>query len=275
MYLLGSKDIKFYIKKWIADRNDFFKNKTVLDLPAGNGLSSKQLHDIGAKVIAADLFPEFFRVPELKCTYTDLAETLPYADQSMDFVLCQEGIEHVTDQYRVLKEFARILKTNGTLVITTPNYSNLRSRMSYLLNESELMGKIMPPNEVDSVWFNPSQKNKIYFGHVNLIGIQRLRLFAKLAGLNLVQVHANRVNYTSLMLFPILYPLISYFSWASYRRMKRKQGKEAAEKVKESFKLALSPSVLLQNHLIVEFKKVYQAETSTKESLSRAEHFVT
>lgn len=275
MFFLGSKDIKFYVESWIEDRKGLFKGKTVLDLPAGNGVSSKQLHSIGAKVFAGDLFPEFFRVPELTCDFVDLAEKLPYADRSMDFVLCQEGIEHVTDQYRVFNEFARILKDEGTLVVTTPNYSNLRARMSYLLNESELMGKIMPPNEVDSVWFSPAHKDKIYFGHVNLIGVQRLRLFAKMAGLQLVKVHANRVNYTALLLFPVLYPFICYFSWASYRRMKRKQGRAAAEKVHESFKLALSPAVLLQNHLIVEFVKRPGEQVVVGDTKGTAQEFVT
>ncbi|WP_374032751.1 class I SAM-dependent methyltransferase [Bdellovibrio bacteriovorus] len=275
MYFFGSKDIKFYVQKWIENRKDFFAGKDVLDLPAGNGVSARQLHALGANVVAGDLIPEFFRVPEINCAYVDLAEKLPYADQTFAFILCQEGIEHVTDQLRVLAEFARVLKSQGTLLVTTPNYSNLRARMSYLFNESELMGKIMPPNEVDSVWFNPDRQNKMYFGHVNLIGIQRLRLFAKLAGLELVKVHANRVNYTALMLFPLIYPFVCYFSWASYRRMKRKQGADSANQVREVFTLALSPAILLQNHLVVEFVKTSEPRAAVGRKTNLAHDFVT
>lgn len=275
MYFFGSKDIKFYVKNWIDTRKESFVGKAVLDLPAGNGVSAQQLKSVGANVYAGDLFPEFFRVPDLKCDFVDLSEKLPYADQSMDFVLCQEGIEHVSDQAHAFQEFSRIIKDHGTLVVTTPNYSNLRARVSYLLNECELMGKIMPPNEVDSVWFSPGDQKKVYFGHVNLIGIQKLRLFAKLADFKLVKVHANRVNYTAMMLFPLLYPLICYFSWASYRRMKRKQGKEAAEKVRESYRLTLSPAVLLQNHLIVEFQKQPGLMATVKTKAAVAQEFVT
>ncbi|MFS4461124.1 class I SAM-dependent methyltransferase [Bdellovibrio sp. HCB2-146] len=272
MILFGSKDIKFYVNKWLEDHASLFAGKTVLDLPAGNGVSSDKMAKLGAKVHAGDLFPEFFRVQNLKCEYMDLAEELPFADESIDFLLCQEGIEHVSDQFHVFEEFNRVLSAKGRLLITTPNYSNLRARMSYLLNESELFGKIMPPNEVDSVWFSPEQKHKIYFGHVNLIGIQRLRLFAKLAGFDLVKVHPNRVNYTALMLFPIFYPFIAYFSWASYRRMKRKQGAEAAERVKECFKLAVSPEILLQGHLIVEFAKAQRVTASSQNKAKISAH---
>lgn len=111
----------------------------------------------------------------------------------------------------------------------------------------------MPPNEADSLRSSPDRWDKMYFGHVNLIGFQRLRLFAKLAGLELVKVHASRVNYTALMLFPLIYPFACYFLWASYRRMKRKQRKEAANQVREVFVLALSLDILLQNYLVVEF----------------------
>ncbi|MNL31331.1 hypothetical protein D3C87_1531130 [compost metagenome] len=62
------------------------------------------------------------------------------------------------------------------------------------------------------------------------------------------------------MMFPLLYPFIVYFSWASYRRLKRKKGAAAAAKVKECFDLSISPAILLQGHLMVEFEKV----TSTK-----------
>lgn len=48
MYFTGSKDIKFYIQKWIKDHRDSLVGKTVVDLPAGNGVSAKQLHDLGA-----------------------------------------------------------------------------------------------------------------------------------------------------------------------------------------------------------------------------------
>ncbi|MNK22766.1 bifunctional 3-demethylubiquinone-9 3-methyltransferase/ 2-octaprenyl-6-hydroxy phenol methylase [compost metagenome] len=255
MFFFGSKDIKFYVQRLIESRRDSLKGKTVLDLPAGNGVSAQQLHSLGAHVHAGDLFPEFFRVPDLRCEFVDLGRPFPYGDRSMDFILCQEGVEHVSDQYHVFCEFSRVLKDKGTLLVTIPNYSNLRSRLSYLLNESELMGKIMPPNEIESVWYAPGQEDKVYFGHVNLIGIQKLRLFAKLSGFGLVKVHPTRVNYTSMLLLPFFYPFIFCFSWAAYQRMKNKRGSGVAAKVREVFNLSISPGILLQGHLMVEFCK--------------------
>ena len=33
-------------------------------------------------------------------------------DKSVDAIICQEGIEHFSDQYEALKEFKRVLKDN-------------------------------------------------------------------------------------------------------------------------------------------------------------------
>jgi SAM-dependent methyltransferase len=275
LYFFGTKDIKAYVKAWIEQSSAQLSGKTVVDVPAGNGVSTEQLHQVGAKTIALDLFPEFFRVKDLTCGKADLSESLPLAAESADVVLCQEGIEHVSDQLKCIRELARVLKVGGSLLVTTPNYSSLRSRVSYLLGESELMGKIMPPNEVDSVWFSEGGDSKMYFGHINLIGIQKLRLFGILSGLQIKKIHPNRVNYTALMMFPFLYPFIVYFSWAAFRRLKRKKGAESAAKVKESFALSISPRILLEGHLMVEFEKISANKTYTAAPNLTAQQFVT
>lgn len=275
MYFLGTKDIKAYVAKWIYETSAQLSGKIVVDVPAGNGVSTEQLHKAGASTIALDLFPDFFRVDGLNCLKADLSETLPLSSESADFVLCQEGIEHVSDQLKCFRELSRVLKVGGKLLVTTPNYSGLRSRVSYLLNESELMGKIMPPNEVDSVWFSEGGDSKMYFGHINLIGIQKLRLFGVLSGLKIKKIHPNRVNYTALMMFPFLYPFIVYFSWSAFRRLKRKKGPAAAAKVKECFDLAISPQVLLEGHLMVEFEKVSLSDCHSPAVNLSAHQFVT
>ena len=125
-------------------------------------------------------------------------------------VLCQEGMEHIGNQNDVFMEFSRVLKRNGLLILTTPNYSNIKSRLSYLFTESEAFGRIMPPNEIDSVWLNPKESDRVYFGHVFLTGFIRLRLFGQLAGFEILKIHTTRINYTSLIFFPLIYPLILF-----------------------------------------------------------------
>jgi SAM-dependent methyltransferase len=45
---------------------------------------------------------------------------LPFADASVDTILCTEVMEHVPDPERTIAEFARVLRPGGTLITTAP-----------------------------------------------------------------------------------------------------------------------------------------------------------
>jgi hypothetical protein len=133
--------------------------------------------------------------------------------------------------------------------------------MSYLLSESERYGKKMPPNELDSVWMSRQDITRgIYYGHIFLIGIQKLRLFAKIAGFDIKKVHYTRSRLNSMLLFPVFYPFIVLVNWIAYKKNLRKntQYDMATKKkvYKEIFKLAISPGILTNGHLMVEFVKM-------------------
>jgi len=260
MKISGTKDIKFYVKQYILRNKEFLAGKIVVDCPAGSGYSSKLLKESLANVEAYDLFPEFFKVEGVECKAADLESKLPINSSHADVVLFQEGIEHLSDQLHALQEMNRILKKGGSLLLTTPNYSNLRAKLSYFLNESEQY-KLMPPNQIESIWFsnNESGDNRFYFGHMFLIGIQRLRLLGLLSGLKIRKIHHTRINITSLVLLVLLYPLILLSTFRAYRRAIRKNknvSRELRKKIlKESFVLQINPKILIDGHLFVEFEK--------------------
>ncbi|NUM79924.1 class I SAM-dependent methyltransferase [bacterium] len=45
---------------------------------------------------------------------------LPFANESFDCILCTEVLEHVPEPLKTLKEFNRVLKKDGTLILTVP-----------------------------------------------------------------------------------------------------------------------------------------------------------
>lgn len=259
----GTKEIKDHVQRLLEERGDTLRSAKALDFPAGNGVTSEVLSKLGAQVQAVDLFPEFFRSHAAPVRRGDLSEDFPLPDSEFDLAICQEGIEHVGNQDHVFREFSRVLKPGGTLIITTPNYSNIKSKLSYLLCESEAFGRIMPPNEFESVWLPEAKPDsgskeeatpsRVYFGHCFLTGFFRLRLFARLAGLELVGVRESRVNTTSLLYFPLFYPFICLSAWKTKRRFLRKTGQK--QLANDLFHWMLSPRLLLENHLILEFKK--------------------
>ncbi len=254
------KSIKYHVKKYLLANKEFYRGKRVVDFPAGNGVTSRILKEIGAIPLSMDLFPEYFEIDGIDCTRANISDGLPLEDKSADAFICQEGIEHFTDQYEALKEFNRVLKNGGTLLITTPNYSNIRSKLSYLLSESERFNTTMPPNELDSIWMTDQKiTSGIYFGHVFLIGIQKLRVLAKLSGFKIKKYHPTGVKSTSLILFPFFYPFIYLSNLISYKRNLRKnKDYDLATKKEiygEIFRFGTNPKILYGANLMVEFEK--------------------
>ncbi len=257
--LNNRKSIKYYVKRYLEEKQTSLANKVVIDVPAGNGATAEILLDIGAKVKAFDLFPEYFTVNNLTCERADIADRIPVSDNSADMVICQEGIEHFSDQLKVLKEFNRVLRLNGKLLITTPSYSNLSAKLSYLLFESETTGQ-MPPNEIDDIWMSDKTiTNEIYHGHIFLIGLQKLRTLGKIAGFKVDEIRYIRLSRESLLVFPLFYPFILIRSFMSYfRSMRKNKGVSYEQKKKvylEQLLINISPAQLLNKHTFIVFEK--------------------
>ncbi len=51
--------------------------------------------------------------------------SIPVEDKSFDVILCTEVLEHVPEPIRAIQEMSRILKLNGTLLLTAPQRSGL------------------------------------------------------------------------------------------------------------------------------------------------------
>jgi len=100
-----------------------------LDLGCGEGYGSYVLSSRASEVVGYDIYPEVIRVAEEK--YLRFAENLsfrtydgvriPEKDGSYDLIACFQVIEHVEDPGFFLAEINRILKPQGTLVLSTPN----------------------------------------------------------------------------------------------------------------------------------------------------------
>lgn len=258
-HINNPKSPKFYVKRWLDAHAAELKGIKAVDLPAGNGVTSEILKNHGAAVFAFDLFPEYFRPENIECQRADVMTGIPIDDGIADMVICQEGIEHFSDQLKVFKEFNRIMRKSGQLLITTPSYSNLSSRLSYLLFESET-NKKMPPNEIDDIWMeDKSISEEIYHGHIFLIGLQKLRILAKLAGFKIDEIKYIRISKGSLFLLPWLYPMILISSYFRYH-INMKKNKDVPYEVKravyrEQLNINISICNLVNHHTFVVFEK--------------------
>ena len=47
-------------------------------------------------------------------------------NNSIDLCICGDVLEHVIDPFKILREFKRVLKQNGRLILSVPNYGYLK-----------------------------------------------------------------------------------------------------------------------------------------------------
>ena len=67
-----------------------------------------------------------------------LLEDLPFRDHSFDLVTCNMVVEHLPDPSRTFREFGRVLRPGGFLLIHTPNVWN------YAICLARLLKKLVP-----------------------------------------------------------------------------------------------------------------------------------
>lgn len=93
-----------------------------LDAACGTGRHSAYLASLGHTVIGVDASPGMLavareEVPQATFQHGDL-HALPLADRSVDLVICAIALAHVEEIERPFREFARVLRPGGHLVVS-------------------------------------------------------------------------------------------------------------------------------------------------------------
>ena len=105
----------------------------LLDAPAGEGAFAIHARERGYTVVCGDIAPARFRASDMTCLKLDLNRPWGLGSESFDCVVSIEAMEHLENPWHLVREANRVLKTQGTLILTTPNILSIRSRLSYLL----------------------------------------------------------------------------------------------------------------------------------------------
>ncbi|MBK9292990.1 MAG: class I SAM-dependent methyltransferase [Oligoflexia bacterium] len=108
---------------------------------------------------------------------------LPFEDSSFDYITCIEVIEHIHPHLalKTLSEAKRLLKPNGKIIVTTPNYRSMWPVIEYALE------KLSPV--------------KYHEQHISKFTPNALAKFLEAAGFNLLNINSLFV------LAPFLSPL--------------------------------------------------------------------
>lgn len=104
----------------------------LLDIGCGDGGFSCQFLREGWEVWGVDLSEEQLqkaRTKGVQAHWQDVSHGLDFPDGSFTTVVASEVIEHLVDTDRLLEEIWRVLKPNGTLLLTTANLASLNNRL--------------------------------------------------------------------------------------------------------------------------------------------------
>ncbi len=107
----------------------------VLDVGCGAGPALRFLAARGQDAVGVDLvyYPlaEAQRLVATKgLVQADVGATLPFANDSFDLLLLSEIVEHLPDEQPLLRECYRVLRSQGRVVVTTPNLWDARRRLA-------------------------------------------------------------------------------------------------------------------------------------------------
>ncbi len=105
---------------------------SLLDVGCGNGRLAAFFQSAGFKVSGVDISSAIIErnraaLPGIDFRHTTPDQPMDYPDGSFDAIFCSEVIEHTYDVELMFGEFARLLRPEGLLILTTPYHGLVKN----------------------------------------------------------------------------------------------------------------------------------------------------
>jgi len=241
--VIKKKKVNFLLESLIKSFSGLPKGK-ILDLGCGDGDYSRRLKDLGFEVVSGDIDIARFKYKnEIEFKHCDITKEMPFADNTFDYVLLMEVVEHLRNPYTVISEINRIIKKGGSLIISTPNILSLKSRLRFMFEGCYEYFREPPLDHVK----NP--KEVIFNLHIVPYRYQELEFLLAATGFKVEKIFAS--NYEGYGLWFLL-PVIKLQSWQKSRRTAKKGGNINYGRM---HKILLSKEILFGRHLIIKAVK--------------------
>ena len=136
----------------------------VLDMACGTGKNAMRIAERGCYSVGAEASTEMIGVgrwvmPGSRARMVrSIAETVPFAGDSFDRVICQGSLDHFGDPYAFMREAARIIKPDGRVVIALANFESASCRIGRAVDRAKRRpGRRGPPWRL--YWQTPEDHN--------------------------------------------------------------------------------------------------------------------
>jgi GT2 family glycosyltransferase/ubiquinone/menaquinone biosynthesis C-methylase UbiE len=141
------------------------KGEKILEVGCGKGRVCRVIKNLGADIYGMDISEKLLTsAKDIEPFHFMKAEAykIPFKDNTFDAVILLEVAEHIPSLQIALKEFERVLKAEGKLVIVDRNKFSLNNRRFLVPNliikrYHELKNEWMYPRDFPyrEIWFNP------------------------------------------------------------------------------------------------------------------------
>lgn len=217
---------------------------TLLDAPCGRGHLSSQLLRHGFDVVSADISSTIVDEPNLNFLQVDLNMKLPFADGTFDYIASVEGIEHLENPFHAVRELRRIIKTDGKLVITTPNIQSIGSRFRFFMTGGF--------NYFQRPYYRAHMRHGLY-GHINPISLYEMMFILTDANFKIEKVFTDAGRFGSFLFAPV-WPLVS-LSTIYFVCLRERNAPQRRENLR-MFRYMASPSVIFGRIMIIAARAV-------------------
>ncbi|HEV3409130.1 MAG TPA: class I SAM-dependent methyltransferase [Chthoniobacterales bacterium] len=113
-------------RRWMAKNLDSFPHEeALLEVGCGDASFTSDLARYSDDVTALDISAEQValnaaKLPQVRFLVHDLAQPLPFQENTFGAIWCSEVLEHLFDPAFALREMFRVLKPGGLLLVTVP-----------------------------------------------------------------------------------------------------------------------------------------------------------
>lgn len=158
-FYVGKRDI---VRHWIQTVRPLSPRDLLVDCGAGTGTFAAEMSK-RCRILALDDHQESLEMARKKLGPDQVREgpctRLPLADQSVDVITALDVLEHVRDDGAAIKEFHRVLKPAGIVVITVPALQALWSDWDVVLHHHRRYTKktlldVIPGSLFEVIHFN-------------------------------------------------------------------------------------------------------------------------
>ncbi len=168
--------------------------KRILDVGCGDGSFSKKLGNSSVTIYGIEIAKkavEKARQKGIKAFRINVDnQSLPFKTAFFEAVYCGEILEHLFDPDHLLSEVHRVLKTKGTLVITTPNLSWWLNRLVLLLGFQPYLTEVSLRHNVGKFQAKPNDIS----GHIRSFTHKALKELLKLHHFKILKSLGNSVG---------------------------------------------------------------------------------